>query len=208
MKRHFVLDGDHPSAEPDGTVGLHVVGGGYCGTCRIEGGLTNLCALIPEAEVRALGGNLDRAALDVLGRNPVVSRILADGSAVGEWKAVAGVRVEVARPGLPGILYAGDSQGTVDPLGGQGMTMALLGAEALLPHVLRSLGRGATQEVQKEWGAEWDGRFRRRVRLCRVFHQLLTRPTFLDLASILGPLASRFLAESFRRTRDPAWAEA
>jgi menaquinone-9 beta-reductase len=206
MKRHFRLDDDHPAAEPRGTVGLHVVRGGYCGTCRVEGGLTNLCALVPESSVRNRHGDLDRAALEFLGQNPVVSRILADGVAIGDWKAVSGVRVEVSRPRLPGILYVGDCKGTVDPLGGQGMTMALLGAEAVLPFVLRALESGAAQSLQTEWASAWDKRFRRRVRLCRAFHQILTRPGVLDLASILGPTASRILAECFQWTRDPAFA--
>ena len=204
MKRHYRLDRDHPSAEVDGTVGLHVVPGGYCGTCRVEGDLTNLCALVPESEIQPYHGDLDRAAQAVLGRNPAASRILADGVAVGPWKAVSGVRVEASTPRLPGILYAGDCQGTVDPLGGQGMTMALLGAELLEPLVVRALDFGATRSIQAEWRAAWDGRFRRRVRLCRMLHQVLVRPQLINLASGLGPAASRLLAESFRWTRDPA----
>ena len=204
MKRHYRLDPDHPSAEAQGTVGLHVVRGGYCGTSRVEGGLTNLCALVPESQVRPYHGDLDDAARDVLGQNPAVSRILADGVAIGEWKAVSGVRVEASTPRLPGILYAGDCQGTVDPLGGQGMTMALLGAESLVPFVLRSLVSTATGAIQTEWRTAWDRRFCRRVRLCRAFHQILVRPELLEFASLLGPVASRLLAGSFRWTRDPA----
>lgn len=204
MKRHYRLDVGHPSAEAQGTVGLHVVPGGYCGTCCVEGGLTNLCALVPESEVRPYHGDLDRAARVVLGRNPAASNILADGIAVGEWKAVSGVRVEASTPRLPGILYAGDCQGTVDPLGGQGMTMALLGAESLVPFVVRSLGSTVTRAIQTEWRSAWDRRFRRRVRLCRAFHQILVRPEILDYASKLGPLASHLLARSFRWTRDRA----
>lgn len=207
MKRHYRLDPDHPSSEAQGTVGLHVVRGGYCGTCRVEGGLTNLCALVPVSTVRPYHGDLDLAAREVLGQNPAASRILADGVAVGEWKAVSDVRVEASTPRLPGILYAGDCQGTVDPLGGQGMTMALLGAESLIPFVLRALGSTVTRAIQAEWRAAWDRRFRRRVRFCRAFHQILVRPELLEFASSLGPAASRLLAASFRWTRDRARSE-
>ena len=204
MKRHYRLDPQHPSAEAQGTVGLHVVRGGYCGTCCVEGGLTNLCALVPESKIRPYRGDLNSAARDVLGQNPAVSRILADGVAIGEWKAVSGVRVEASTPRLAGILYAGDCQGTVDPLGGQGMTMALLGAESLVPFVLRSLESTVTQAIQAEWRLAWDRRFRRRVRLCRAFHQALVRPELLEFASHFGPWASRLLAGGFRWTRDRA----
>ena len=134
LKRHLtVADGD--ATEPAGTVGLHLVPGAYGGTCRIEGGLTNFCALLPESVVRRHRGNLDRVVHDCLGRNPALARLAGSGVAAGDWKTVAGVRVEVSTPRLPGIFYAGDCQGTVDPLGGQGMTMALLGAEILAPLV-------------------------------------------------------------------------
>ena len=43
----------------------HVCGGdGACGTCRIEGALTNLCALLPESALRRHRGRLDRLADD------------------------------------------------------------------------------------------------------------------------------------------------
>jgi len=204
LKRHLAV-ADPAAAEQPSTVGLHLVRGGYGGTCRIEGAaITNLCALLPESAVRDRRGDLDRVAADCLGRNPALARLWAASDPAGEWKTVAGVRVQVSTPTLPGILYAGDSQGTVDPLGGQGMTMALLGAEMLAPIVAQALasGRGADAALQRECRAEWHRRFDRRVALCRGFHHLLVNPALVDLASALGPAAARFLAACFHQTRD------
>jgi menaquinone-9 beta-reductase len=207
LKRHLVAT-DPEAAEHPGTVGLHLVSGGYGGTCRIEDGSTNLCALLPESVVKACRGDLDRVAAEGLGRNPALARLLASGEPTGEWKTVAGVRVQVSEPDRPGILYAGDCQGTVDPLGGQGMTMALLGAELLRPFVERGLASGSSvgSALQAELQASWHRRFDRRVLLCRAFHHMLVNPGFVDLASGLGAVASGFLAACFRQTRDPEWA--
>jgi len=204
LKRHFAA-GNPGASEEAGTVGLHLIPGGYGGTCRIEGGSLNLCALLPESALRGLRGDLDRVAAECLGRNPVLRRLLESGDPIGQWKTVAGVRVQVSTPGLPGILYAGDGQGTVDPLGGQGMTMALLGAELLAPFAVRALAStgGAGARLQAEYQAVWRRRFDRRVTLCRAFHHLLVHPAIIDLASGLGPVASRFLAACFHQTRDP-----
>lgn len=202
LKRHLVAE---PGvADEPGVVGLHLIPGGYGGTCRVEGTSTNLCALLPESAVRSRRGDLDRVAAECLGRNPRLARLLGASEPAGEWKAIAGVRVQVATPALPGILYVGDAQGTVDPLGGQGMTMALLGAEALAPFVRRALtsGRGVDRLIQAECQAAWHDRFDRRVRLCRVFHHALVNPALVDLGVILGPLGARLLASGFRRTRD------
>jgi len=205
LKRHLTLaDGD--ATEPPGTVGLHLVPGAYGGTCRIEGGLTNFCALLPESVVRRHRGNLDRVVDDCLGRNPALAHLTGSALPVGDWKTVAGVRVEVSTPRLPGIFYAGDCQGTVDPLGGQGMTMALLGAEILAPLVERALisGPEALLALQRAALAEWHHRFDRRVRLCRLLHHALVNPVLIDAAASLGALAPRLLNACYRQTRDPA----
>ena len=206
LKRHLAV-ADPGAAEHPGTVGLHLVPGGYGGTCRIEDGSTNLCALLPESAVKERRGDLDRVALECLGRNSALGRLLDSGERLGEWKAVAGVRVQVSKPERPGIFYVGDGQGTVDPLGGQGMTMAFLGAELLLPFVERGLvaPEGVDATLQAELQASWHRRFDRRVALCRGFHHMLVNPGFVDTASGLGTVASRFLAACFRQTRDPEW---
>ena len=207
LKRHFATP-DPEAAERPGTVGLHLVRGGYGGTCRVEDGSTNLCALLPEALVKRRRGDLDRVSQECLGANPALARLIDSGEPLGEWKAVADVRVQVSRPETPGILYIGDAQGTVDPLGGQGMTMAFLGAELARPLVGAALagGRGVDLALQREAQATWHARFDRRVGLCRGFHHMLIHPGFVDLASILGPAASKFLAACYRQTRDPRWA--
>ena len=143
---------------------------------------------------------------ECLGRNPVLARLLGSGEPLGEWKAVAGVRVQVSTPEVPGIVYAGDGQGTVDPLGGQGMTMALLGAELLAPFLIESLTRSPVDSRAIQ--SAWRRRFDRRVTLCRAFHHMLVHPSVIDLASGLGSVASRALAACYRQTRDRDWATA
>src|SRR5262249_13736009 len=97
--------------------------------------------------------------------------------------------------------------GTIDPLGGQGMTLALLGAEMLAPFVTRSLALGhASASVQRAYGAAWHRRFDRRITLCRAFHHLLVNPWVVDAGSLLSALAPRLLALGYRQTRDRAAA--
>jgi len=201
MKRHLVAAG--PDAEPIGTVGLHLVPGGYAGTCQVETPLMNLCALLPESALRRHRGDLDRLANDLFTRNPVLARIWASGAASGDWKTVAGVRVEASSPRLAGIFYVGDCCGTIDPLGGQGMTMALLGAEVLAPFVTRALADGAVGPApQRAYHSAWHRRFDRRITLCRAFHHALVNPGLIDLASTFKGLAPRLLAACFAGTRD------
>ena len=202
LKRHFRCD-DPEASEPDGTVGLHLVPGGYVGTCRVEGGIVNLCGLLPDRLLKHHRGDLDRLADAHLAANPVLARFLGACEPVAPWKAVSGVRVEVSSPRIPGILYAGDCQGTVDPLGGQGMTMALLGAEASARTILDALTAGGLNaDRQGAHQRAWRRRFDGRIRLCRAFHHVLVNPWIIDAAALSQAWAPRFLAYSYRKTRD------
>ena len=204
LKRHLRVR-DPEADEPEGAVGLHLVPGGYGGTCRVERDLTNFCALAPASVLAEHRGDLDRAALAYFGRNPRLARLFDASEPAGPWKTVAGVRVEVSTPNRPGILYVGDSQGTVDPLGGQGMTMALLAAEMLAPAVLGALARdsdGATPALQSAVQRAWRRRFDRRVRLCRLYHHALVRPRLIGLLGTAPSLAARLVSACFRGTRD------
>jgi flavin-dependent dehydrogenase len=203
LKRHVRI-ADAAADEPEGVVGLHLVPGGYGGTSRVEDGATNFCALLPEADLKAHRGDLDALAADLLRRNPFLADFWESSTPAGPWKTVAGVRVEHARPLMPGILYAGDCQGTIDPLGGQGMTMALLGSESLAPLVLEALARGvADDRLQRKRQADWHRRFDRRIDLCRAFHHALVSPVLIDGLALVGRPAERLLAACFDLTRDP-----
>ncbi len=200
LKRHF------RGAEPPDTqdaVALHMVPGGYIGTSQVEGGLTNLCGLLPESILKRHRGDLDALAEEHFARNPFLHELLQTSSAAGPWKTVAGVRVEVSSPRVPGIVYAGDCQGTVDPLGGQGMTMALLGAEMLAPRVLAALASdGMTTRAQEALQNAWRRRFDGRIRLCRAFHHVLVNPSLVDAASRFQGTAPRVLMACYNLTRD------
>ncbi len=202
LKHHVRIEAPGAS-EPEGAVGLHLVPGGYVGTCRVEGGLTNVCGILPEATASTYRGDLERLAHDQFARNPALARLWGASTRAGEWKTVAGVRVEVSTPRLPGIAFAGDCQGTVDPLGGQGMTMALLGAEGLAPRLLEALAEGTLSPArQRQIQGAWHRRFDGRVGLCRLFHHVLCHPGLIDVASTSKELAPRLLAACFRLTRD------
>jgi flavin-dependent dehydrogenase len=208
MKRHLLAEQDGASHSA-GTVELHLLPGGYGGTCRIEGSLTNICALVPERVLRQNGGRLERVAERYLAQSPELRRHLDRGTPVGEWKTVSRVQIEISTPRIPGILYAGDCQGTVDPLGGQGMTMALLCGETLVPFLKEGLRRGIVDfSLQRAYERAWRKRFKRRIALCRAFHHVLVNPSLIDATSSLGSLPQRVLAACYAQTRDASLHEA
>jgi flavin-dependent dehydrogenase len=189
--------------DPGDSVELHLIPGGYVGACRVENGLTNLCGLLPESALRSHRGDLTRLAAAVFPLNPCLNQLWTSGRAADGWKTISGVRVQSSTPSLPGILYVGDARGTIDPLGGQGMTMALLGAEIIVPFIKSALVEGgAGESLQRDFSTAWHRRFDRRVALCRGFHHVLMNPWLVDLTSALRTVGPRLLSYGFNLTRD------
>ena len=47
------------------------------------------------------------------------------GHAQGAWQTTSEVTCQSATPNVAGVLYVGDAQGTIEPVAGQGMTLAM-----------------------------------------------------------------------------------
>ena len=182
--------------------------GGYVGSCRIGGDGTgkgiNLCGLLPEKLASYYRGDLNQVIQAVGRQNPALEALWKNCEPAGDWKTISGVRVECSRPSVEGILYAGDCQGTVDPLGGQGMTMALLGAEEIAAYVSRAVAEGTVSAaLQQDYDRAWHTRFDSRINLCRLFHHALVNPWVIEGASLLGILGGKILSAGYGLTREP-----
>lgn len=207
LKRHLRISSSE-IVEPAGCVSLHVVPGGYVGSCRIGDNSArqgvNLCGLLPESLAKHHRGDLDQVIQAVGRRNPALDALWKSCEPAGDWKTISGVRVECSRPSIEGILYAGDCQGTVDPLGGQGMTMALLGAEEIAAYVSRAVAEGTVSSaLQHDYDRAWHTRFDSRIGLCRLFHHALVNPWVIEGASLLGLLGGQILSAGYGLTREP-----
>jgi flavin-dependent dehydrogenase len=107
---------------------MHIRLGHYLGVAPVPGGLANACLVRPldrEEQWSEPGAMLDRyvAADALLGprfrqaRRVTVARLLGP------------MAVETPVPGCPGLLLAGDAAGFIDPMTGDGIRLALGGAE-------------------------------------------------------------------------------
>jgi flavin-dependent dehydrogenase len=206
VKRHYrTADGLHRAD----TIALHSFPGGYAGTCGVESDIVNFCTLLPLSAIRNARGCIERALHSVVGGSALEATLLREAQPVSDWKTIPDIQVQWAQPCRAGVLYVGDAMGTVDPLGGEGMEMALEGAMLASGFAERAIaGRsGCDASLQQRYHAAWHSRFARRIQLCRAFSWLLARP------AILSPLAAPFtrtawthalLPLAFRATRGQA----
>jgi menaquinone-9 beta-reductase len=205
VKRHYRTE---DGFQPADTIALHSFPGGYAGTCQVESNALNLCSLLPISAIRRARGCIDQALHSVLG-DSVLDRLLGAGQASGEWKTIPDVQVQWACPNNAGVLYVGDAMGTVDPLGGEGMEMALEGAMLAGRFVQRAIAShsGCDAPLQRQYQAAWHSRFVRRIQLCRAFSWLLSRPAVM--APLAAPISRpawkhALLPLAFRATRGQA----
>ena len=118
---------------------MHVRHGHYIGVAPVPGGLTNACLVVPHPPSRRrFGGTGYRDVplaqpADVLDcylkSDPELSARFADARAVAPPTMLGPMAVDTSAVGEPGLLLAGDAAGFIDPMTGDGLRFALMGAE-------------------------------------------------------------------------------
>ena len=193
---------------------MHVRRGHYIGVAPVPGGLTNACLVVPHPPSRRrFGGTSDRGdwslaqpaeTLDrFLKSDPELSARFAQARAVEPPKMLGPMAVDTNAVGEPGLLLAGDAAGFIDPMTGDGLRFALLGAEiaagivkevfdGLLPidraHV--ELSRRRRRAFQSKW------------RFNRMLRSLVASPAGVNAAAATARVLPSMFAMIIRYAGD------
>ena len=207
FKQHVVVDDPTPYA---GRLSLHSLPGGYVGVCPVDERTINLCGTMPKELLHpvhgAIGLALRRwtpptAPLRRLLEAPPSATPAADGV---RWSTMPDVARQCSTPQVDGVLYVGDAQGTIEPLTGQGMAMALSAAPLLVRHVLAADRRPIDRPRQQAYAAEWHAWFDPPIRAADWFGRWLRRPHLVTAAMVGAglwpPLARAIITTIHRRT--------
>ena len=143
---------------------MHIRKGRYIGVAPLPDGLANVCLVVPELAARSL-----MHAPDVALEAAIVAdrrlRSRFDGARrVTEVQVLGPLAVDVSAAGVPGLLLAGDAAGFIDPMTGDGLRIALRGAELAAEAAIGYLdGRrsgsrtsGSTADVRRSWQTSCD----------------------------------------------------
>jgi len=186
-------------------VRLYLFGGGYAGLAPIEHGRANLCMLVPRAAFSQAGASVPAMIAAAAHANPALGEDLRGGHLLPE-SMVAVAPVDTGQVGVPWDRFArlGDAAVMIPPLCGDGMAMALRGAEMCAPLAHDYLRGDRTLE---SWEAAlcsaWHHEFDRPVRVGRRLQALLGMPglgsALLGIGALLRPLPAWLV----RATRAP-----
>jgi flavin-dependent dehydrogenase len=189
-------------------VRLYLFGGGYAGLAPIEDGRANLCMLVPRAAFAQAGSSVPAMIAAAMRANPALGRDLRGGHPLpGSEVAVA--PVDTGQAGIPWDRFArlGDAAVMIPPLCGDGMAMALRGAELCAPLAHEFLrGDRTLASWEAAYRSAWHHEFDRPVRVGRRLQALLSIPglgsALLGIGAVLRPLPA-WLVRATRASQHP-----
>ncbi|MEO6437325.1 MAG: FAD-dependent oxidoreductase [Tepidisphaeraceae bacterium] len=176
VKAHFT-----GVADRTGTIALFGVEGHYVGLAPIEGGRWNLAMSVPENRLRAFGGRLDALFEQCMSENAGLARRFRTAARVSDWLVAPLPRFPLrfpeptpARPVSPtGIIAIGNAAAALEPIGGEGMGLAMRSAELAAGALL---ARGEVSDLPRNFARLW----RVRRGSCRLVARLMSRPDIAD----------------------------
>lgn len=191
------LIGDRPAATGDLGVKAHYrrvradptsihlfsLNGHYGGLAAVTAGnepLWNLALSVPDRIVRKYRGDLTRLLDDLTRANPFVAAAFRDAERVGETLASPLPRFPVRDDWPPGVVCVGNAAAALEPIGGEGMGLALRSAELAAEAILAGRPLG---ELRRDYRRLW----RLRRPMCRLAALSLSHP---PLASVIIPLST------------------
>jgi len=209
-KRHLRVDDPRPFVR---RIAMHSLAGGYLGICPVDEQTVNFCGLLPKRRLQEARGDVAAALRGLLAPgSPLLSLLESHPHATEpssaddgwcRWSTMPDVAPQSAEPHVEGVLYVGDAMQTIEPLTGQGMTIALASARLAAEEILAARGR-IDADRQRRYALECRRRFGPAIRWSAWFARLLRNPravaALMTLASPSPRLSRRLLAAVHNRT--------
>lgn len=203
--RKFAVRGYWDAVEGLGDHGeMHVGGGGYCGIAPLSASAANIAFVLDQREMAAAGGDLEafhRRALRE--RWPRVAERLEKARLCEPPRAVGPLALSAPRAWAPGVALVGDAAGFFDPFTGEGVTLAMRGAELAAEAIDAALRAGRAGDLSA-YQRSRDAATRAKFRFNHLLQHAVARPWLAnavarrlarrpDLASRLVGIAGDFV---------------
>ncbi|HEY8549476.1 MAG TPA: FAD-dependent monooxygenase [Vicinamibacterales bacterium] len=177
---------------------MHIRDGYYVGVSPIGDGVANVCLVSPAGGGFAAPASLLESRLTT---DPLLRDRFAGARRISEVSTLGPLAVEVRAAGVPGLLLAGDAAGFVDPMTGDGLRLAMRGAELAAEAALGWLESPARDQVS------WLEAARRRefgvkLRVNRLLRRFVASPRAVRMAAAGARVAPGMLRSVIRYAGD------
>jgi menaquinone-9 beta-reductase len=154
------------TAWPSHVIGLHNFQDGYCGISKIEDDQYCLCYMTTSDNLKKHHSSIPELEQKVLYRNLYLKDIFTHCEILpGFPLAISHIYFKAKTQVEKGVLLLGDAAGTITPLCGNGMSMALhsskIAAELIHSYLKEHISRSELEEAYtKEWRKQFAGRLK------------------------------------------------
>ena len=181
---------------------IHNFPGGYCGISNIEENKTCLCYIVNSEKLKSVGNSIPQLEKQILSKNKHLKNIFNTAEFIfKEPLTISGINFLIKAPAKDGSFFIGDSAGSIAPISGNGMSIALRSASVLAKNIDLYFSKKITkQELVTNYSHFWKKEFSTRIKLSRHFqklseHPFLTKMT-IRLFNSLPSLASLVIKQT------------
>lgn len=190
--RRWAIGGYFEGVSGNSTLGeMHIKTTEYIGVAPLPDGLTNVCVVTSQAGISPMRDPATtlRAAID---RDAQLRDRFSRAHTVAAPIVLGPLAVDVSAAAVPGLLFAGDAAGFVDPMTGDGLRFAVQGAELAADAAIEILAfgrstahRSLTRLRRAAFASKW--------RFNRILRRLVDSPLSIGLAEACASRAPGLL---------------
>jgi len=165
-------------------VEIHNFPGGYCGISAIEENKSCLCYMANSKNLKNVNNSIPDLEKVYLHQNPYLKQIFNTASFLfKEPLTISGINFKIKEPVVDGVFYLGDSAGSIAPVTGNGMSMAIRSA-ATLAELIDGffLKKFTKQQLVDNYTGFWKKEFSTKIKLSRHFQKLSEFPLLTNMS--------------------------
>lgn len=177
VKTH--LKGDFP----DNLVALHNFRGGYCGLSKVENDNINACYIVDFKSFQQFN-NIQDFQQRVLYKNIYLKKIFKNSELVfSKPLTISQLSFSSKNPVEQHILMCGDSAGMINPLSGNGMSMAIRSAQMVSQLIIEYFKKRINSRIslEKTYEKAWNDEFKTRLKTGHIVASLFKMNHFSEL---------------------------
>lgn len=155
------------------TIALHNFHDGYCGISKVEGENTYCLCYLTTAKNLKRYGSIEQMEQNLLYKNPFLKKIFQESIFLWE-KPITISQINFSKKELikNDVICIGDAAGMIQPLCGNGMSMAFHTAFILSKKINNQLDNNNLQNIQQSFQKEWRAAFSTRLKSARWVEKL------------------------------------
>ncbi|MCE6987570.1 NAD(P)/FAD-dependent oxidoreductase [Dyadobacter sp. CY323] len=169
---------------PPNRIELHNFKDGYCGVSKVDRDWYCLCYLTTANNLLQNGKDIKLMEQNVLYKNPYLKAYFTESEFVNEQPLViSNVHFNKKQTDTDGIFLLGDAAGSITPLCGNGMSMAMRASKLLATELILFVENKQTKEqALKNYQNAWNHAFKTRITAGYHLQNLFGKRTTTDLA--------------------------